>query len=236
MQKFQAALLRALPLTQDVVQYDFSWTDIAVEFKSGQFFMLQVEDAQGKVSRAYSVASSPSNKDFFSLCVKLLPDGRGSALLRGLKPGESASFMAPFGHFFVNDAGFTSAKDIVMVATGTGLAPFMSMLPDLFEKGFSGKIDLYFGVRHEADLFYVDELRAWEAAHSHFKAHVSLSQPSETWTGLKGRVTEFLNELAYDKVQVYICGNGDMVKGVKTSMQEKGVPKEDLHWEQFTAL
>lgn len=232
MVSFSAPLLRSTPLTHDVTQFDFSLEGQAVDYKAGQFFMLQVEDAQGKASRAYSVSSAPSEKSFFSLCVKILPDGRASQFLANLKPGDPAKFMAPFGHFFMTE----SKKDAVMVATGTGLAPFMSMLPSLFEQGFEGKIDLYFGVRHEEDLFYVDELRAYEAAHPNFRAHVTLSQPPEGWTGLQGRVTDHLNELDYANVQVYICGNGDMVKGVKDFMQEKGVTKEDLHWEQFTAL
>lgn len=236
MQKFQAPLLRKIPLTSDVFQFDFSLEGLTVDFKAGQFFMLEVNDEQGRVTRAYSVSSAPSNKAFFSLCVKLLPDGRGSRLLRELEVGGMASFMAPFGHFFVEDAGFESTKNIVMVATGTGLAPFMSMLPDLFERGFFGKIDLYFGVRHAEDLFYVDDLRECESIHSNFKAHITLSQPTEGWTGLKGRVTDHLEGLDYANIQVYICGNGDMVKGVKEMMQEKGVAKEDLHWEQFTAL
>ena len=229
---FSAPLVKATPLTRDVTQFDFFLDGQTVDYKAGQFFMLQLEDAQGKASRAYSVSSAPSEKSFFSLCVKILPDGRASQFLASLKPGDPAKFMAPFGHFFMTE----SKKDVVMIATGTGLAPFMSMLPTLFEQGFEGKIDLYFGVRHEEDLFYVDELRAYEAAHPNFKAHVSLSQPGDAWTGLTGRVTDFLNELDYAAIQVYICGNGDMVKGVKDFMQEKGVVKEDLHWEQFTAL
>lgn len=229
---FSAPLIRSVQLTHDVFQFDFSLEGQTVDFKAGQFFMLEVNDAQGRVTRAYSVSSAPSNKEFFSLCVKILPDGRASQLLASLKVGDSAKFMAPFGHFFMTE----SKKDVAMVATGTGLAPFMSMLPTLFENGFEGKIDLYFGVRHEEDLFYVEELRAYEAAHPNFKAHVTLSQAPEGWTGLKGRVTDHLNELDYANTQVYICGNGDMVKGVKDMMQEKGVTKEDLHWEQFTAL
>lgn len=232
MVSFSAPLLKSTSLTHDVTQFDFSFAGQAVEFKAGQFFMLQVEDAQGKASRAYSVSSAPSEKSVFSLCVKILPDGRASQFLAGLKPGDGAKFMAPFGHFFMTD----SKKDVAMIATGTGLAPFMSMLPTLFEHGFESKIDLYFGVRHEEDLFYVKELRAYEAAHPNFEAHVTLSQPPDGWTGLKGRVTDFLNDLDYGNIQVYICGNGDMVKGVKDFMQEKGVTKEDLHWEQFTAL
>ncbi len=237
MQKFQAALLRKIPLTHDVFQFDFSLEGQSIDFKAGQFFMLELNDEKGRATRSYSVSSAPSNKDFFSLCVKLLPDGRGSKRLRELSEGEMASFMAPFGHFFIPDAGMVEgSKDIVLIATGTGLAPFMSILPDLFERHFSGQIQLYFGVRHEEDLFYVDELRAWEAEHPHFTAHISLSQAPEAWEGLRGRVTDHLQLLDAASSQVYICGNGDMVKSVKTMMDEKGIPKDSLHWEQFTAL
>ncbi len=233
---FSAPLLHAIPLTSDVYQFDFSLEGQAVEFKAGQFFMLEVNDEKGRVTRAYSVSSAPSEKSFFSLCVKVLPDGRASQLLFNLKPGDSAKFMAPFGHFFVSEAGFASGKDIVMVSTGTGLAPFMSMLPDLFEKGFPGRIRLFFGVRHKEDQFYVQQLKMWENQHLNFRAEFTLSQPPEDWVGLKGRVTDHLKDMNLADAQVYICGNGDMVKGVKTMMDEKGVAKEDLHWEQFTAL
>lgn len=232
MQKFTAPLLRSAPLNKDVYQFDFGWGETPVDYKAGQFFMLEVVDEAGKVNRSYSVSSAPSSKNGFSLCVKLLPDGRGSKVLRELTVGDTANFMAPFGHFVLAD----SPKPILMIATGTGLAPYMGMLPTLFEQGFAWPITLIFGVRHEEDLFYVEELRAWEAAHPNFKAVITVSQPSETWTGEKGRVTEHLNGFDWQNVQVYICGNGDMVKTVKTFMDEKGVPKLDIHLEQFTTL
>jgi len=232
MEKFVAPLLKKTALTADVVQFDFGFPEKAVDFKAGQFFMMEVVDAVGKANRSYSISSAPSQKDGFSLTVKLLPDGRGSAILRDLKIGETANFMAAFGHFFLVD----SPKDILMVATGTGLAPFMSMLPTLFEQGHEGPIRLCFGVRHEADLFYVDQVRAWEKAHPNFEAKITVSQPTESWDGLTGRVTEHFDGLDFANVQVYICGNGDMVKSVKLLMDEKGVPKPDIHLEQFTTL
>lgn len=236
MQTLQAPLLRVLPLTHDVFQYDFSLEGQSVEFKAGQFFMLEVVDELGRVTRSYSICSAPSEKNLFSLCVKLIPGGRASTLLGNLKAGDTAKFMASFGHFFISDEAFNSGKPLIMVATGTGLAPFMSMLQDLFEREYAGRIVLYFGVRHEEDLFYVQQLRMWENQHLNFRAEITLSQPSEEWRGLKGRVTDHLQDKNLADTQVYICGNGDMVKSVKTMMDEKGVPKENLHWEQFTAL
>lgn len=232
MKKFTAKLVRALPLNHDVYQFDFSYESAHEDFSAGQFFMLEVPNPERKLTRSYSVSSAPLHKEGFSLCVKLLPDGMGSEYLRAMKVGDTAGFMGSFGHFVLAD----SPKDIVMIATGTGLAPFMSMLPTLFEKGHSGPITLYFGVRHEEDLFYVDTLRTWEAEQPNFKAVITLSQPSDGWTGEKGRVTEHLGDLDMANSQVYICGNGDMVKSVKDLLDNKGMPKEDIHLEQFTPL
>lgn len=232
MQTIQSKLLAIHALTADTFQYDFDFGGPHFEFKAGQFFMLKVEDGQTPpVNRSYSIASPPAMTDYFSLCVKLLPGGRGSEYLRGLKVGDSAQFMAPLGHFYWKSEG----KAVVMVATGTGLAPFMSMLPTALEAGYTAPIHLYFGVRHEDDLFYIDELRAWEADYPNFKAFITLSQPHEGWTGLQGRVTDHVEALALDpeNTDVYICGNGAMVKEVKQLMDAKGLPKTSIHLEQF---
>lgn len=231
MTKFPAKLLRKIQLNTDVVQFDFTWAQ-PVPFQAGQFFMIEVPDGEKKLTRAYSISSAPSQKDFFSLCVKILPDGKASQYLMHLEEGAEAQFMGAFGHFVLTD----SPKAIVMIATGTGLAPFMGMLPTLFEAQRREAVHLIFGVRHEEDLFYVNELREMEKAHPTFKATITLSQAPETWSGAKGRVTEYLDSIDVSSSQVYICGNGDMVKSVKEVLDAKGLPKTDLHLEQFTPL
>jgi ferredoxin-NADP reductase len=232
MKKFLAKLERAVQLNHDVFQYDFRYEGEHVDFLAGQFFMLEVPTGERKITRSYSVSSEPVADNTFSLCVKLIPEGLGSTLLKNLKPGDEASFMAPFGHFVIKD----NAKDMVLVATGTGLAPYISMLPHLFKAGVTKPITLYFGVRHEEDLFYVELLRTWEKEHSNFHAVITLSQPTESWTGDKGRVTEHLSGLNFGNSTVYICGNGDMVKSVRDLLLDRGVAKEDICLEQFTPL
>ncbi len=237
MQKINATLRKKTFLTPDTVQLDFAWPSDPIPYEAGQFFMVEVVDAAGKVSRAYSVSSQPNLAEGFSLCVKLVENGRASEHFRHMAEGESASFMLPFGHFV---APQTEDHDLLMIATGTGLAPFMSMIPTLLKRGFSKKITLVFGVRFEADLFYVDQLREWEKLYPHFEARIAISRPSETWAGLSGRVTDHLQGFetseALQNLQVYICGNGDMVKSVKDHFDALGLPKTALHLEQFTPM
>ena len=94
---------------------------------------------------------------------------------------------------------------------------------------------LFFGVRQEADLFWVEELRALEQRFQNFHALISVSRPEPSFSGLKGRVTDVIPTVITDfgNVSVYVCGNPDMVKDVKQWFLTKGVLKEDLHQEGY---
>lgn len=234
MQNLSAKLLRAEKLTNDVFHYDFDFGGQEVPFEAGHFFILKVEDGKEPMcNRSYSLASSPSTKDHFSLCVKLIPGGRASEVFRALKPDDSLNFMASFGHFTLKE----EEKDLIMVATGTGVAPYMGMLPELFAKDYQKSIKLYFGVRYMEDLFYMDQLNQWSEEHENFEIIYTLSKPPENWTGATGRVTDHLQKLEMDpeNTHVYICGGGGMVKDVKRIAEEKGLSKEAITFELFTA-
>lgn len=232
MQSFTSPLKAVKKLTEDVWEFDFGFEENPIPFQPGQFFMLKVPGAT-PLNRSYSIASPPSEEGF-KLCVKLIEGGVGSDFLKNLAIGDRAEFMGPSGHFVLQD----SPKEIVMVATGTGLAPFMSMLPILFEQGVLQPITLYFGCRHEADLFYLDELNEWEEENENFTSVVSLTQPEDAWMGGDGRVTDLLanHPLDPEDTKVYICGNGNMVKDVRAMMLEKGLTKADIHLELFTPI
>ncbi|MFT7184129.1 MAG: ferredoxin-NADP reductase [Oceanicoccus sp.] len=232
MQEISCPLRVIKKLTDNVWEFDFGFENVPVDFKPGQFFILKVP-GEKSVNRSYSVASVPS-KGGFKLCIKLIPDGLGSEYLRNFKIGDHAQFMAPAGHFTLQE----STKEVIMISTGTGLAPFISMLPIMFERGDSQPITLYFGCRHESDLFYLKQLKKWEEAHDNFTAVVCVSQAEDSWEGFHGRVTAALENHPFDAedTKVYICGNGNMVKDVRAMMLEKGITKQDLHFELFTPI
>ena len=233
MQTIHPKLSKITQLTHDVFHYDFEWDEKGeVEFKAGQFFMMKVDDGRDRaVNRSYSLASEP-NPDGFALCIKLIPDGRGSELLRSSNEGDIFEFMGACGHFFLQN----NSKEIVMVATGTGLAPFMGMLPVLFEQGAKEKITLLFGVRTEEDLFYMDQLNAWDKEHDNFEFRPTLSRPSDSWTGETGRVTAHFEAMDLDpeNTQIYACGNGQMIIDIKNKATERGFPKGSILFEQFS--
>ncbi|MBT5824026.1 hypothetical protein HOH67_02750 [Candidatus Peregrinibacteria bacterium] len=233
MNTIKPKLVSVEKLTSDVFHYEFAFEAEPVDFTPGQFFILKVEDGkEPPVNRSYSIESAPRS-DGFALCVKLIEGGRGSEYFRSMEVGATPEFMAPFGHFVLKE---DDDKDIVMVATGTGLAPFMSMLRVLFERGFKRNIKLLFGVRHEEDLFYMDQLNAWAAEHENFELIVTLSRPEAEWAGEKGRVTEHFDAMSIESSQVYICGGGQMVKDIREMALNKGLEKSSIYFEQFTSI
>lgn len=207
-----------------------------ISFKAGQFVLFDVplvEDSSNIQPRAYSIASPPAADHELTFVVMNKKGGRATQWVKEkLKEGDIVRIQGPFGVFTLKEE---NPKDYVFIATGTGLAPFTSITPDILEKGEKREIHLFFCVRYEEDLFCVNELRALAKTYPNFHAHISLSQPSESWKGLRGRVQEHIPIVIRDfsTYQYYVCGSPDMVKGMKDWLAEKGVQKADMHAEGY---
>lgn len=207
-----------------------------ISFKAGQFVLFDVplvEDPNDIQPRAYSIASPPTSDRELTFVVMNKEGGRATRWVKeALKIGDSVRIQGPFGVFTLREE---NPKEYVFVATGTGLAPFTSMLPHILSKGDRRPMHLFFCVRYEEDLFYVEELKLLEAQYSNFHAHISLSQPTERWQGLRGRVQEIIPTIMKDfsRIQTYICGSPDMVRSMKNWFFERGVAKPDMHAEGY---
>lgn len=222
-------------ITHDVYDIRFEKPE-GFTFKAGQFFLLDVplvNDPTDLQPRAYSIASSP-DEDEIILAIKLTPGGRTSQWIEEvLKPGISVIMKGPFGVFQLNS---NTEKDYVFICTSTGNAPFRSMILDALSKGDTRRMDLVYGVRSEEDLFWQQELEELAETHENFHVHIALSQPSEHWQGLRGRVQTVTPEVIHNfsNKNIYVCGNPDMTKEVKQLCLEKwGVEKQDFHMEGY---
>lgn len=206
-------------------------------FRAGQFVLFDVplignpHDIQ---PRAYSIGSPPRENTELTFVLRYKERGRASLWVdEVLKAGDTVRIQGPLGAFVLNRE---TPKDYVFVGTGTGVAPFRSHLMDALEdRKDTRPMHLFFGVRHEEDLFWIEEFRRLEQQFPNFKAYVSLSRPTESWKGLRGRVTDILPTVITDfsRVNAYVCGNPDMVKTVKEWLLAKGVPKADIHQEGY---
>src|SRR5438105_13086902 len=225
LQLFRATVCRVRDLTQHVRELDLRLVEPPrITFKAGQFLSFEVgQDALKRtIVRPYSIASPPSRPDVITLLFNLVPGGPGSTYLFSLRVGDETQFKGPTGAFYLRD---DPARDLLFVATGTGIAPLRSMLYALSERGFPRPVTLYWGLRSQRDLYYKDQLEALARAHPNISFVTTLSRPEEGWTGERGRVTPLVEAriASVQNLAVYLCGNEGMIKDVTAVLQKKGL-------------
>src|SRR5579864_6946732 len=187
---FKAEVLGKKQLTNNILELDLKLVEPdKIDFKAGQFVQLMVGP---KDKREYSIITAPVMNGGISFVVNTSPMGPGSKYILALKAGDEVMLDGPYGIFVVRPQD--ADRDQLFVATGSGIAPFKSIISDLFGAGFAKKITLLFGVRTEADAFYFDFFEQLAKRRSNFEFIPCLSDPSPDWQGFRGRVTSYLEQ------------------------------------------
>ncbi len=223
--RFTAKVIAVRQLTHDVRQIDLRLVEPPeIRFKAGQFVSFDVPDPRtGRtVTRPYSIVSPPSSTQTISLLLNLVPHGPGSTYLFGLREGDETSFAGPAGNFYLRE---DPTRDLLFVATGTGIAPFRSMLFANAECPVPSRTTLFWGLRSQRDLYYQDELARLSRDLPGNLHVVTLSRPEPGWEGPSGRVTTLVERKIHDvkRLAVYLCGNSGMIVEVTRIIQAKGL-------------
>lgn len=227
-------LEKRIQLLDDIYELQFKLVNPAeLSFRAGQFTNIRVEDGNPKILfRSYSIMSPPYEKDTLKTCIKVVPGGRATTWLSTVSEGSPITMMGPLGMFKFNE---NSEKNSIFIATGTGITPLICMINDQLEKGNDRPLHLLWGFRYEKDIFYTEWLESISKKYPNFTYTITLSRPEDSWTGNRGRVTEWLqnNITAPTTTQVYICGVGEMVLDAAALCEKLGMPKEDVHYERY---
>lgn len=223
--RFIAKVVAVRQLTHDVRQIDFGLADPPeIQFKAGQFVSFEVPDPRtGRmVTRPYSIASSPRSTHMVSLLLNLVPQGPGSTYLFDLREGDETRFAGPAGNFYLRD---DLERDLLFVATGTGIAPIRSMLLANADRTQPNRTTLFWGLRSQRDLYDVDELARLSRDLPGSSHVITLSRPEPGWQGPSGRVTTLVEREIRDvkRLAVYLCGNSGMITDVTRIIQAKGL-------------
>lgn len=204
-----------------------------ISFTAGQFVSVQVAQ---NITRQYSIASTPTRNSTIDLLVDIAPGGPGSQFFASQQVGGTIQFIGPMGKFVLE----REDGHIVFLATGTGIAPFKSMLDNLFEKQKDGintnqHLYLYYGFRFEQDVFWHEYFEQKQKEHPNFHYMLTVSQPGENWIGCKGYVQACIDKqlLTQTDTEIYICGGRAMVKGTLEYLRTEHIPEERLHFEPF---
>lgn len=200
-------------------------------FQAGQYVSIKVDEAGTR--RSYSIASRPDIDHGFELAIDVTPGGVGTTFLQNSPIGTEVSVLGPMGAFVIEDD--PTEKAIVLVATGSGIAPLRSMLLDLLQvKGDTRPIRLHWGIRYVESLFWENDFQDLVEAYPNFSFDPVISRASEGWTLCRGRVTDCLahHELP-PEAGYYLCGGKPMIESVSQLLAERGVGPEHIHHEKF---
>jgi ferredoxin--NADP+ reductase len=200
--------------------------------------------------RSYSIASSPHETEGYELFLALVQNGVLTPHLFDLPVGERVwCDDAPKGHFTLER--IPNGRHLVCIATGTGIAPFVSMLRRYRGSGRWRKMTILCGARASADLAYDAELRAAAAADPSVRYAAVVSREPETsaWTGGRGRVQSLLESAAFRAIagelllpldtHVLLCGNPAMIDDVRALLEPRGFVLDtlktpgNLHYERY---
>lgn len=204
------------------------------DFIPGQFVTLDlpIHEKVNKRLRSYSIASWPDGTNVFELLIVQAKDGVGTAyLFNEVTVGSELKFRGAQGVFILPG---TIDRDLFLICTGTGIAPFRSMVHHLFEQGVPVKnIHLVFGCRHQEDLLYYDELKLLEQKFPSFHYHPVLSRGE--WNGHRGYVHPVYTSLCKERQEAffYLCGWKNMVDEARQHIMELGYDKKVIHLELY---
>jgi len=204
-------------------------------FQAGQYINLFVEVNGVRTSRPYSISSSPSQTGYYEITVRRIPQGFVSTyLLDEVKTGDTLQSTAPSGQFTYNP--IFHGDNLVFLAGGSGITPFMSMLRDVTDCGLQRQIHLIYGNRITDDIIFKDEMAQLSACYDNVTVNSIISEPEDGYKGLNGFITaEFIKEQVgnLDEKMFYLCGPAAMYTFVQDELKKLGIPKRKIRVEVF---
>ena len=210
-----------------------------------------LKDPDKLILRAYSIASSSVAREFVEFYIGLVHTGSLSPRLLSLKPGDKLWMSEKFRGMFTL-AEVPEGSNAVLVATGTGVAPYMSMIRTEIAAGLKRRFAVFHGAYHSSDLGYHSELQTLDAVAPNFTYLPILSHPQEEpapWKGHTGFVQKLWTDSVLDKAwgfhpsaadtHVFLCGNPLMIDEMTGLLTEEGFVKHSkktpgqIHAEQY---
>lgn len=199
----------------------------------GQFVGIEAHfEGRGYRRSPYCILSAPSDAPRFDLMVREVADGPLSLYLSELQPGDEVLFRGPTGRPM---APRFSDRELVLMATGTGVAPLICLARHLLETDYPHPISLFWGLRQADDVCLTDELDALAATYERFTYAITLSQPPADWAGLRGRLGDSVPPLlpTLGGKRYYLVGNGAMLEEMGMALSDMGVVQQHVYKEPY---
>jgi ferredoxin--NADP+ reductase len=241
---YNATLVRRVDQTDDLATFWVRYEGDPVPFEPGQYMTTGVFADEKLWQRPYSVASAPrdAGDTGYELYVRLVPIIRFTTLLWRLPIGHRMRMIGPKGKFLLEP---DDRRTHLFISTGTGIAPFISMIRETLAEGRPRKTVVLHGCSFVDELGYRAELETWQRDGSYPLTYVpTISRPADPrnagWTGRTGRAEHVVAAVCHDlhlrpeQTVVYICGNPEMILNAESVLMDHGFPefhvKKELYW------
>lgn len=241
-----------------IPKYDIKYSDYDIQdkFKDDwdkfDMWSLSVKNDEDTV-RAYSMANYPAEGNIITLNVRIatppmdrnthkwvpgIKPGISSSYIFNLKPGDKVKMSGPYGDFHIQDTD----AEMLYIGGGAGMAPLRAQILHLFRTVKTGrKVSYWYGARSKKEIFYEEDFREIERNFPNFKFHIALSdpQPEDNWTGFTGFIHQVIldnylkDHEAPEDIEYYMCGPGPMANAVKVMLENLGVERSQLYFDDF---
>ena len=228
-QAFQAKLRSVDRLSDTTIAFSLEGAG-ALTFLPGQYVNVLVPGTDQR--RSYSFSSPPGSETQSFLVRDIKPGLMSSFLRETAQPGAVIDFVGPSGSFYLREI----RRPLLLLAGGTGLAPFLSMLGRMAETGTNGQpVRMIYGVTNDADLVGLDQLEAFAARIPDFAFATCVAAEASAHPR-KGYVTAHIApaDLNDGEVDVYLCGPPPMVDAVRAWLTAQGVTPTNFYYEKFS--
>lgn len=252
-ERYNASLVGREDATESLATFWVRFDGEATPFESGQYMTIGVFTEGGAlapgapariIQRPYSIASDPgvAGTEGYEMYIRLVEGGQFTPLLWQLPVGHRMRMIGPKGKFTLEP---DDDRIHLFISSGTGNAPFVSMMKRLLREGAPRRAVFLNGVSYARDLGYRELLEGWEQSGDYPVTFVpSVSRPSSPenagWDGRWGRVESIVAPvcddlgLTPDNTIAYICGNPDMILAAEQTLLDRGFPepqvKKELYW------
>ncbi len=243
----------------DVPKIDVDFKDMIIgdkwrgEWEQFGMFDLKMKNPE-PTYRAYSMANHPAEGNIVMLNIRIatpawdrvagrfqnVNPGICSSYIFSRKPGDKVTISGPYGEFFIKD----TQREMMFIGGGAGMAPMRSHIFHLFQTVKTGrKVTFWYGARSRKEIFYEDQFRAIEKDFPNFTFTIALSEPhaDDNWTGPVGFIHQVIHDNYLVKheepedIEYYLCGPPMMNSAINKMLDNLGVPKEMIAYDDFGA-
>ncbi|CAB3837895.1 CDP-6-deoxy-L-threo-D-glycero-4-hexulose-3-dehydrase reductase [Achromobacter pulmonis] len=229
--RLAASVQEITALCDDVIHLTLALPpDTPLDYAPGQYMNVVLPDG---ATRSFSMASAPAANrlDFH---VRRIPGGRYTDHWLGqARPGATLEIEAPLGVFSYHEQDW---RPMIMVATGTGIAPIKAILESLLDNEDCPPVTLYWGMRTEADLYLRDVIESWAGRLYEFNFVPVLSRASADWRGRRGHVQQAVvaDHADLSEHAFYLCGAPAMISEATALLAERGASLDHVYADSFT--